>query len=315
MLPTQQLPAPDFDPVAGLPELAAIRQAAASADWRAVHAAFAPIGDEHGRVVAARILAEAPGAELLLLQAVEQYPGDPLAAVLLAGCHIHLGWEARTGARASKVTPAQWAVFRDRLNQAERLLIKVTAHLPEYALAWVMRLDTARGLSLGLSEARRRRRRLDQVAPHHFVGQSRLLQQLLPKWGGSWEEAYSFARDSFQAGPPGSLSGALLAEYHVEQWLELNAAARREYVHRPQVRQELAQAAAGSVLHPDCRARYGLITAHGTFAMLASLAEDHATAAVHFRAMGPYGSTYPWGYLGDSAETLAEHRDRALAKG
>lgn len=70
------------------------------------------------------------------------------------------------------------------------------------------------------------------------------------------------------------------------------------------------------MLHPDCRARYGVTDAHSTFAMLAVLAGDYRAAAVHFRAMGPFGSVHPWNHLGRYPETyFIDNRKRALAKG
>ncbi|MFD9128784.1 hypothetical protein [Kitasatospora sp. NPDC059571] len=316
MSSTSRASAVVFDPAAAIPELAAVRQAAERGDWPAVGALFAGCAEEEGRMVLADEVAGTAGAEHLLARVLEVRPNDPLATALLADRHIHLGWDARTSRRAQDVTAEGWQGFRHHLNRAEQLLIGAVARDRGHAMAWSLRITVAMGLSLGQSEARRRQRCLSLASPHHYDGQRRLLQQLLPKWGGSWDAAHAFVHESVRAAPPGSICGALVARYHVERLEELGRQDRLAYAARPDVRHELAGAAAASVLHPACRVRYGLITAHSMFALLASLAGDPAAAALHFRAMGPYGSTYPWGILGGQPEeTFAEHRARALGRG
>ena len=82
------------------------------------------------------------------------------------------------------------------------------------------RLITARGLRLGLSEARRRYHRLAEIDPYHLPGQWQYLQQLCPKSGGDWARTHAFARETAEAAPPGSFGPVLVAEAHLEHWLE-----------------------------------------------------------------------------------------------
>ncbi|WP_043174579.1 hypothetical protein [Streptomyces sp. NRRL B-24484] len=304
---------PLFDPAAALPEAGTVRNAAERGDWPAVAAVFAECREEYGLLLLSGQVAAVPGVEHLLRQVLGNRPGDPLATALLADRLIHVGWQARTSRRSEDVTPEGWREFRARLNEAEQLLIGAVARDRGDALAWMLRVTISRGISLGISETRRRYRAVARVSPHHYAGQRSMLQQLLPKWGGSWEESHAFARDCFRAAPPGSLNGALLAMYHAERAGSLAGAERNAYAARADVRQELAQAAHGSVLHPDCRIRFGRIAAHSSFALLASLGGDRAAARTHFQAMGPYGSTEPWDWFDNTPErTFREHRDRAL---
>jgi hypothetical protein len=124
----------------------------------------------------------------------------------------------------------------------------------------------------------------------------------------------AFARDSFRAAPPGSLQGALVAEAHYERRFEFDAGAeRKEYLRRPEVMRELVEAAEASVLHPAFRRRYGWVGAHGYFAVIFSLAGEHARAAAHFQAMNGFASEYPWSQFADKAATYRKYRDLALA--
>ncbi|WP_431678504.1 hypothetical protein [Kitasatospora sp. KL5] len=304
---------PVFDPAAALPELGTVRHAVERGDWPALRAAFAACQEEYGQLVLADEAVGVPGVEHLLRQVLAHHPGEPLATALLADRLIHVGWQARTSRQAKDVTPEGWREFRARLNEAEQLLIGAVARDRSDVLAWTLRMTVSRGISLGINETRRRYRALTAAAPHHYAGQRSLLQQLLPKWGGSWEEAHAFARDSFRAAPPGSINGAMLALYHSERLTTLDRAGRAAYAARADVRQELAEAAHGSVLHPHCRARFGRIAAHSHFALLASLGGDRDAARAHFHAMGPYGSTDPWEWFDNTPErSFRDHRDRAL---
>ncbi|MFD0528263.1 hypothetical protein ACFQ1I_16140 [Kitasatospora arboriphila] len=208
---------PLFDPAAALPEAAPSGPPPSGVTGLAVRAVFADCREEYGPLVLSGQVVAVPGVEHLLRQVLAHHPGDPLATALLADRLIHVGWQARSTRRAQDVTPEGWREFRARLNEAEQLLIGAVARNRGDALAWMLRMTISRGISLGTSETRRRYRALTRVSPHHYAGQRSLLQQLLPKWGGSWEDAHAFARDCFRAAPPGSLNGALLAMYHAER--------------------------------------------------------------------------------------------------
>ena len=105
-----------------------------------------------------------------------------------------------------------------------------------------------------------------------------------------------------------------MADAHLEHWLDLPAREDDAYLRQPEVRAEIFEAAGRSVLHPQWRpGTPGWVTAHSTFAMMFILLGELPAAAVHFRAMGGYGSKHPWEYLGDPAAEFVKHRDAALA--
>ncbi|MEU6773351.1 hypothetical protein [Streptomyces sp. NPDC046759] len=309
------LPPPDFELASAFPEVAWLRQVAAASDWTAVRQYVDGLPQGTDRAFVVRVLAETPGVEQSLREQVAADPYDVFALTVLGAREVDIGWGIRTSARAKNVTWEQFARFHAHLRDAEQLLIRATALDPSYDAAWAERLNTARGLQLGRNEARRRYDRLAKYHPGHFTGQARLLQQLCPKWGGSWEEAHGFARECMLGAPDGTLNGGLVAEAHIEHWLDLKSEARTEYLHRPHVHAELTEAAARSVLHPQFGRPHGWVTVQGAFAALFSLMGDTASAAVHFRALGGLASEYPWSYLGKPAESYVRHRDAALARG
>ncbi|WP_249040191.1 hypothetical protein [Streptomyces chryseus] len=315
MSSTPPLSRPVFDPFAHHPSLATLRTACHARDWGTVSDFFAALGDEDERAYASSVVADLPGREHLLEQASAAHPGDPLPRTLLADRYIRIGWSIRSNARASKVSEAQFGQFHSWLRRAEGLLIEVCAEHPAYALAWCHRVTTARGLQLGASEARRRYDRLAEHHPHHYAAQAKLLQQLCPKWGGSWEAAEGFARACAADAPPGGNNGALVAEVHMERWLDLDEGPDAAHMSAHAVRDELLAAARRSVLHPEYRPGFHWVTAHGHFAAALSLGRHHAEAAPHFRALGNMAGTFPWTYLGDQEAAFIKHRKTALAKG
>ncbi|MFD7476503.1 hypothetical protein ACFV8Z_31250 [Streptomyces sp. NPDC059837] len=235
-MPTDaSLPPPDFELASAFPEVGWLRQATAARDWAGIrrYADGLPQGTDRAFLV--RVVAEVPGVEHFLREVVAAAPDDVLALTTLGTREIEIGWEIRSSARAEHVSREQFRQLHEHLRQAEQLLIRATALDPSHDAAWAARLTTAMGLQLGQNEARRRYDRLAAYHPHHLTGQARLLQQLCPKWSGSWEAAHGFARECLLNSPEGSLSGGLVAEAHLERWLDLPSAGseRTDYLARP----------------------------------------------------------------------------------
>ncbi|MFJ8358775.1 hypothetical protein [Streptomyces sp. NPDC093984] len=304
---------PVTDPFDALPGLAPLRTAARAGDWAATQAFFAGLDSVDKVSFAVGALADIDGTEEYLEKAAAALPGNPLPATLLAERYIRIGWGIRSGARAKHVSRDQFDQFHAWLRKAEQMLIEVCAEQPAYAPAWTARLLTARGLELGQSEARRRYDRLSAHHPHHFRAQSQLLQQLCPKWGGSWEDAHGFAQECASAAPDGSQAGILVAEAHIEHWLELDGSEATAYMRGLPVRDDLRHAAQVSVLHPDYRPGWHWITGHSAFALAFSLGGHLEDAAPHFAALGNTASKSSWQYLADWKSRFAKYRTAALA--
>ncbi|MEH0576366.1 hypothetical protein QBA54_18135 [Streptomyces sp. B21-108] len=171
---------------------------------------------------------------------------------------------------------------------------------------------TARGLQLGQAEARRRYDRLSAHHPHHYRAQTQLLQQLCPKWGGSWDAAHGFARECATAAPDGANSGALVALAHIEHWLDLDSGERTAYMRGLPVRDDLRNAARVSVLHAGHRPDWNSIGAHSAFAFAFSIGGHFADAAPHFAFLGDRATEFPWQYLPDQKSAFLKFRKSAL---
>ncbi|WP_405489785.1 hypothetical protein [Streptomyces sp. NBC_00096] len=310
------------EPADRIPALAALRTHVHRQDWDALAGSFAALDDEDDRAIACGVVGEQQNAETFLNDALAEHPGDPLARSLLAERLIRIGWGIRSSAGAQYVSPGRFQQFHGYLRRAETLLIDLCAEHPRYALAWHLRITTSRGLQLGLGETRRRYERLAEHHPHHYAGQQQLLQQICPKWGGTWEDAHGFAEECAKAAPAGGPNGALVAIAQLEQYTESHgrgeARGAEKYLNAPGNRARLLVAAGHSVLHPAARAdAYAHTDAHNAFAAAHSAAARPADAAPHFRVLGDRASRFPWGYLGtwDHTAEFTRHRKSALAQG
>ncbi|MER5600563.1 hypothetical protein [Streptomyces sp. NPDC002265] len=301
------------DPYDYLPGVAPLRPAAQAGDWPAVRAFFNGLDSADQVSYASGLLSDIDGVEGFLERAVAELPHDPLPRTLLARRYIGIGWGIRSAARAKHVSRDQFDRFHAWLRKAEQILIEVCAEQPAYAPAWTARLITARGLELGQAEARRRYDRLSGHHPHHYRAQLQLLQQVCPKWSGSWDDAHGFARECATRAPDGAVNAALVAEAHIEHWLDLDSGADTAYLRGLPVRDDLRFAAQVSVLHRDHRPDWNTVGAHSTFAMAFSLGGHFEDAAPHFAALGNTVAKSPWDYLPDWRNQFTKFRKSALA--
>lgn len=307
------LPVVNFDPAAAFPEVTAMRAALFGRDWPRIRQLLDP-RDWAGRSFLMGFADDDPGTGQFLQTVLAQYPGDTVAATMYAAHLIQAGWKIRTDKQAKYVSREQFAQLHEHLRRAEQILIDVCAREPGNVIAWQERLTTAMGLQLGQAEARRRYDRLARYAPHHLPAQSALLEQFYPKWSGSWEKAFAFARECMLAAPEGSRNAVLLAQAHLERFITFDDDGERAaYLRNPQLVQDIWTAAQRSVLHPHFRHEPGWVSTRSLFALWFGMTEQWAAAAAQLTALGNLGSEYPWSYLGGT-QVLDNLRAEAYAK-
>jgi len=302
---------PTFDPLAPYPAAAAAAAALNAQDWPSFRSQFVGL-DWISRMMAMRGVQPSAEQEQFLAGLVERDPDDVLPPTVFAWVLIDAGWKIRSSYRAQHVSQDQFRQFHDHLRRAERLLVDVVARDPGMVLAWELRLRTARGLELGQSEARRRYDQLSRQHPHHVLAQQQYLQQVCPKWSGTWEKMHGFGRECLTNAPEGALSPVIVADAVIEHWFGLSGDEANTYVRSPAVQAELREAAGRSVFHPNFQRTPGWVVAVSTFACAFSLADLRPEAASCFRALGPYAHEWGWQYLNGGAEK-AFGRHRALA--
>ena len=119
------------------------------------------------------------------------------------------------------------AEFTEALAESERLLERAVARQPDDADLLNLRLVSARGLKLPLSEHWARFRALLTVAPTHYWGHLNMLENLQARWCGSDEAMFRFARGRAGHLPAGHLLRALPVLAHMAK-LEAFAASAED---------------------------------------------------------------------------------------
>lgn len=236
-----------------------------------------------------------------------EHPWDRRATCLRAARGIEQAFQVRGRGMAANVTADRFRQFWGILRAVEQDLIRLCAIEPSDPQPWHLRLVTARGLELGVGEARRRYERLAEHDPSHVAAQRQLLQQLCPKWGGTWDDAFAFVRDCVTRAQPGSMSFALIATVNLERWLD-----EPRHLHRSGVLDEV-DAAADRLLAGPPTSRFGWIEAHSDFAVLYAIAGRSDRAAAHFRILGPALAEQPWDYTLGVRKQVESIRTAALA--
>ncbi|GAB3166350.1 hypothetical protein GCM10027059_25250 [Myceligenerans halotolerans] len=301
-----------FDPWARAPHLTALRDAVLSGDVARLSAGLDALkGDELSFAIS--ILADLGILERRLAPHLETGHATPAVEVLLAQHHVVEGWRIRSASRAEQVSTDQFARFHARLRLAEGHLLEVCARHPEFLPAWEVRITTARGLELGLSEGRRRYDRVRALDPWCYSAQAAFLQQICPKWGGSWQAAHAFVAECRDGAPPGTLSPAVGVDLHLEHWIDLDGGrSGMHYLRQPAVLEDLRTTAMATVWHPDHVPGPSTATVHANLAMAFALAGMPDLAAPHFRALGDTPAEGLWAYTADSAGEYRKYRAAAL---
>lgn len=300
---------PDFDVASAYPDVARLRSIVAAHDWPGIQRFFDSVPDETIRAFFVSNAADVRGSEDFFSQQVRMEKTPGLAHTFLGARYVRIGWEIRTGKRATQVSAEQFAELRKYLCKAEQLLIDATAARPDNVAAWAERLTTSMGLEMGKSEAHRRYGRLARHSPHYFIAQSRMVQLLCPKWSGSWETLFEFARKCVADAPPGNICASMIAEAHIERWYDIETDAEgKQYL--SQAHAEVAAAADKSVGHPAYQPQYGWVAAHNLFAYFFTEAGDYDRAAHHFQVIGNHAS-FPWWDTPEGADAFVSSRSRA----
>ncbi|MGY0235055.1 hypothetical protein [Longispora urticae] len=298
------------------PDLTGLRRAIRSADWAAVAGYFAALPDRADRSVAVRLVAETPRSERFLERMLDTERESSLVRTLLGARLIVLAWQARSAAQSQYVSMAQWQIFHDLLNRAERVLADATALDPTNAAAWTERIIVARGLSLPNAEARRRHDRAAEYCDAPFVAESQLVQNLCPKWGGSTGALHAFTQERLRTGRPGTLAGAAVAHAHIEHALTFDYISMiTDRLGERQVRDELVAAAEQTVLHPEFRPVHGWVAAHSAFAFAFWQGGYRTLAAPHFAALGRRATSFGWDNLDDKWRKAFRTASRTTRKG
>ncbi|WP_425309561.1 hypothetical protein AADG42_12610 [Ammonicoccus fulvus] len=287
------------------PQLAGIAWGFCRGDRPATLAMLEHLGtsDDSGLTAALMTLAALPPTDQILPAWLHDTPTHPMLQALRGARLIETAWAIRSRVNAEQVSDEQFEGFFARLRDAEQGLIEVCGRYPGFGAPWALRLRTARGLQLGLSEIERRYDRLNEHHPHHFDGQNQLLQSLCPKWFGTWAKVFAFGDRVSGEAPPGTPSRGFLALVAMECLVDPDSgppAIGPDALHR---------AADESVWHPAFGRNPHAGELHTAFGILDVLHGFEGRAERHFAQLDAAPNERLMGYLADHFA----HRVRQLA--
>ncbi len=303
---------PGFDD----PAAAKLRSAVEGRDWDTARGLLSRVTDPDDLIFYVNLCADVDGVQDWIGEKVTAEPESTLPLLVQGACDIVWAWEARTGARARLVSREQFELFFRRLKTAEDCLDEVIERNPDDVTARALLLTTGRGRHVDRAEQQQRFDEVIRRHPQHWYAHRQMLQYLCKKWYGSHDEMFEFARTAAAKAPDGSPLPTLVAEAHLEKWMEdlsnsdVDRVAAQQYLRRPDVLAEINAAADRSVRHPDYVRRLGWPGPHNTFAVCFVRAKDWPAADEQFRAIGQRVAEWPWTRLGNASHEFVAARYR-----
>jgi hypothetical protein len=297
---------PHAEPFMGDGQLPELVDETASGGFARTHDVLSA-AEPRDRMLMIQLLAEhQPADDRWLRSWSHAHPQSSLPRTACGAVAIIDAWQARGDGEAETVSDQGWHTFFDQLRTAEAHLQAAAQVEPQDPTPSAFLVLSGRGLQVGLDELRRRWSAVEARAPRHRAAANHMIQALSPKWGGSDEDMFGFARAHSAAAPEGDPIHTLIAEAHLERWLDL-AGHGDDYLRSVPVRNELREVAERSVASPQWRSHRFELFDRSIMALALGLAGDEAACA-QFDWLDGRMSDHPWAYLRNPVRTYAQLR-------
>jgi hypothetical protein len=217
-------------------------------DWQAIEQFLVAVEDSQYRdFYVSTLAAELSEYPRWLDEWVQQRPNQYLPLVFRGSFKVGWAWRARSDRRASYVSDEQFRVFHERLAMARVDLEAAAAISPaDQAGAFAFLLPVAMGLGWDKATAIQIYQEAQRRRPWHQLVHASMIQVLAPKWGGSLDLMFDFARSTIAA-PMGSGAPIAIFNAHIEAATEAGTA---EYWKGPAILPEVLAAARRTVWAP-----------------------------------------------------------------
>ncbi|KUL31691.1 hypothetical protein [Actinoplanes awajinensis] len=249
------------------------------------------------------VAATTVGVERWITDVIRDEPDATLPLLLRGAGLLTSAWELRRDGLASTMSDAGAQLWTRLVRQAEECVEEVLRRDPGCADAWTWSIALSRALNLPEPERRRRFQRLVEIEPHHWFGHEQMLLALSPRWGGSSETMFAFARER-SAACPGTHIPTLIVLAHQEQFVHLNQLAEPDDPDREpplsdwepaEVMDEVWEAAEASYWHDDYPISVLTPIVWNTFAYAFTWGDFHKPAWSLFDSIGEDWITRePW---------------------
>ena len=151
-------------------------------------------------------------------QAYRWYVQSPsgITAGLAGAAKVRDAKLIRAGRRLFEMSEDESRRYQAKLADADALLVNATAKYPHEVLAWIPRIDVARGLQKGLPVIKRMFSEAQAREPWHFLACEAAIEGHTVRWGGSYAALFEFAVDAMAA-PAGHPARSLIAFAEAER--------------------------------------------------------------------------------------------------
>ena len=139
--------------------------------------------------------------------------------------HVFLAWNARSS--AWNISQEQADKFHELLLEAKRLLEEAIELIPNEAEPWVAMIVVCMGLGLDKEDAAYCFNKAIEFAPLHFDAYWHYVDYLNPKWYGSIDEMFEFARSVKEKNDPRLLQ--VLLYTYAECYMSLYRDGNKEF--------------------------------------------------------------------------------------
>ena len=208
-----------------------------------------------------------------------QFPSSHFANACLGNVYIHYAWHARGGGWGSTVAEEAGRLLEERLLSAKEYLEKAYALDPSDPLVPASLITVAMGLGSERAEVEKQFGRGISADPTDSQAYLTKLTYLMPKWFGSKEEMFSFARDAARRAPSNSSVPTVLTAAHWEMYERSDS--KGSYFRNPVVWKEMKEVYLTLSKHfPNSN------KIPNWFARTAYLAGDYDTAREEFKIIG-----------------------------
>jgi tetratricopeptide (TPR) repeat protein len=210
------------------------------------------------------------------------------ANACIGAFYIRYAWHARGTGWANTVTKEGHRLYRERLLLAKEYLEKAYALDQSDPIVPSELITVARGLGLPREEMEKQFERAIQADRSEYSAYGCKLNYLMPKWYGSKDSMFNFAREAARNAPRGSLIPLVLADAHWEMFYRSKDQAF--YFKDPETWREVKNVyTTVSESFPDSKA------IHNWFALSAYLAGDNEIAKRELTRVGNDWLEDAWG--------------------
>ncbi len=217
-----------------------------------------------------------------------QQNSSHFANACLGIIYVDYAWYARGSGFATTITEQGSRLFEERLLTAKDYLEKAYSLDQSDPNVPAKLITVATGLGLERKEMERQFQRAILADPTNHQAYFAKLQYLMPKWLGSKEEMFLFARESAKKAPPDTRISGVLLTAHWE--MHFRSGENRSYFRDPNIWKEMKE-----VYQTLTKSFPEAKTTHNWFARTAYLAGDYKVAQEELKIIGDDWDNNVWG--------------------